>query len=141
VLAKRRGSKRSQSIALPTVVLSPMAARAFSRETLERWQLAELSDDVLLVVDELVTNAVLHAHGPITLLLDLQGQEVRVEVTDNSPRLPSANPPSESGTSGRGLAIVAAISREWGTRPLASGGKLVWARVGRTDAAHSVVAR
>jgi signal transduction histidine kinase len=141
LLANAWGGQQPRSIALPTVVFSPMAARAFSRETLERWQLADLSDDVLLVVDELVTNAVLHAHGPITLLLDLQGQEVRVEVTDDSPRLPSANPPSESGTSGRGLAIVAAIAREWGSRPLATGGKSVWAQIGRADAPRSVVSR
>jgi anti-sigma regulatory factor (Ser/Thr protein kinase) len=133
------GGRQPRSIALPTLVFSPTEARAFSRETLERWQLGELSDDVVLVVDELVTNAVLHAHGSITLQLDLRGPYVCVEVTDDSPSLPCANAPSESGTSGRGLAIVEAIAREWGTRPLATGGKSVWAQIARVDAPQSVV--
>jgi hypothetical protein len=102
-------------------------ARAFTRRALGCWQLPDLADDVVLAVNELVTNALLHGSEPIMLILEPYGHGVRVEVSDTSPRMPRTPAPSRTATSGRGLAIVSAISRDWGARRLHAGGKAVWA--------------
>jgi anti-sigma regulatory factor (Ser/Thr protein kinase) len=116
-------------LALLTAVPSSLAARVFARETLRRWQISDVGDDVVLVVGELVANAVVHTAGPVTVALGLWGQHIRVEVGDESSSLPNAQQPSSDGTSGRGIAIVASLSREWGVHLRTDGGKSVWADI------------
>jgi anti-sigma regulatory factor (Ser/Thr protein kinase) len=125
------GRHEQRAYALPTVPISSAVARAYTREALAHWQLADLTEDIVLIVDELVTNAVRHSTGPITLALDLRDQSVHVEVTDDCSAMPSAQALSNTRTSGRGLAIIDAISDDWGARTLASGGKSVWADISR----------
>jgi two-component sensor histidine kinase len=84
--------------------------------------------EVLHVVNELVTNAVLHTTGPVTLALDLRGPVVRIVVDDESKALPAEGTPGLTSTRGRGLLIVAALARTWGVRDR-DGGKTVWADV------------
>jgi anti-sigma regulatory factor (Ser/Thr protein kinase) len=112
---------------LPASVLSSRAARLFTQETLEEWRVP-MTDDVLHVVDELVTNAVVHTTGPVTLALDLRGRVVRIVVADESNALPTERAPNLTSTEGRGLILVAAMSRTWGVRDR-DGGKTVWADV------------
>ena len=81
--------------------------------------------DIVLVVSELVTNAIRHAggHGALRLVVGLD--DVRIEVDDHQTRLrPGSTDVNSKG--GRGLALVAAMSARWGvvTRP---DGKTVWA--------------
>ncbi len=81
--------------------------------------------DIVLVVSELVTNAIRHAggHGALRLVVGLDN--VRIEVDDHQPRLrPRSTAVNSKG--GRGLALVAGISARWGvvTR---HDGKTVWA--------------
>jgi anti-sigma regulatory factor (Ser/Thr protein kinase) len=115
---------------LPAVLSSPRLARAFVRETVADWHLsADQSDDVLLVVDELVTNAVVHGGGPIGLSLDLIDQTVRIEVADSSSQMPAQRQASTTRDGGRGIALVAAIAAAWGALPNGSGGKSVWAEI------------
>jgi anti-sigma regulatory factor (Ser/Thr protein kinase) len=104
-----------------------MTARAFTRQALDNWRLPDLADDVVLAVNELITNAFLHGGEPITLSLELAGRGVRIEVSDRSPRMPRTPAPDHAGTSGRGLAIVSALSCDWGAERLRAGGKAVWA--------------
>ncbi|MFD3538484.1 ATP-binding protein [Streptomyces sp. NPDC058662] len=66
-------------------------------------------DDVLLVVSELVTNAVRHAPGPAVLELGLLPRGVGITVRDTSPRLPYSRPPDRTG--GRGWSIVQSLAR------------------------------
>ncbi len=103
-------------------------ARAAVRGQLRTWALDSVGDTAALLVSELVTNSLRHAHGPIGLRLVRPAglpHVLLVEVSDplpDPPRERRAHPDDESG---RGLQLVAASSRRWGTRPDRSG-KTVW---------------
>ncbi|MEU0334310.1 SpoIIE family protein phosphatase [Streptomyces sp. NPDC006193] len=103
-------------------------ARRFTRRTLRDWGLSrDTVDAALLVVSELVTNALVHTGGQVRLDLSLVNHRLRVAVADSSPRSPVK--PAGIGweaTGGRGILLVEAVSAAWGTIPV-SGGKQVWA--------------
>ncbi|MEU1854118.1 SpoIIE family protein phosphatase [Streptomyces sp. NPDC019990] len=104
-------------------------ARRFTRRTLRSWGVTEDVDVVLLVVSELVTNALVHTDGRVRMDLTLIGSRIRVAVADASPRSPVR--PASIGweaTGGRGVLLVEAVSAAWGTLPV-SGGKQVWAEL------------
>lgn len=90
-----------------------------------------MTDDLSLVVTELVTNAVLHAKAPIELVIEQADGCLRVSVRDNDPHLPSPpppRPPTAALTFGRGLAVVEALATRWGATPSGEG-KEVWAEL------------
>nr|WP_308288210.1 SpoIIE family protein phosphatase [Streptomyces corallincola] len=106
-------------------------ARRFARRTLRGWGVPrDLLDGALLIVSELVTNALVHTGGQVRLDLELAGERLRLSVTDSSPRGP-VKPPSIGweATGGRGILLVEAVSDRWGIVPV-SGGKQVWADLG-----------
>jgi two-component sensor histidine kinase len=82
--------------------------------------------DVLICVSELVTNAVRHAQTDIEVSLSRSDEgTVHVEVRDESPELPVAQPFSTVASTGRGLHMVDALSSRWGLRREGAG-KVVW---------------
>lgn len=81
--------------------------------------------DLLLCVSEVVTNAVLHARSPGELRVRREGDRLVVEVTDGDPRLPARRQHDLQAPTGRGLHLLDALTRSWGTSPL-EGGKVVW---------------
>lgn len=82
------------------------------------------TDDVALVLSELVTNAVVHAGGAVRIAVSV-GDRIRVEVHDEDPRPPRMRAHgAEPG--GLGLRIVERLSERWGSRSTAAG-KVVWA--------------
>lgn len=99
-----------------------MHARRFTARTLRRWKIEEAADTALLVVSELVTNALVHTQGPVQVDLMLRGDRVRVSVSESSPRAP-AKPVivDRESTGGRGLLLVEAVSEAFGTVPVAGG--------------------
>ncbi|WP_374205364.1 SpoIIE family protein phosphatase [Streptomyces sp. SP2-10] len=103
-------------------------ARRFTRRTLRAWGLPrDTIEEALLVVSELVTNALVHTGGPVRLDMSLVNHRLRLAVADSSPRSPVK--PTSIGweaTGGRGILLVEAVSAAWGTVPV-SGGKQVWA--------------
>ncbi|MFF6782938.1 SpoIIE family protein phosphatase [Streptomyces sp. NPDC012510] len=104
-------------------------ARRYTRRVLRAWGVEAEADTVLLVVSELVTNALVHTDGRVRLDLTLLGDRLRVAVADASPRTPMK--PTIIGweaTGGRGILLVEAMSTAWGTVPV-SGGKQVWAEI------------
>jgi anti-sigma regulatory factor (Ser/Thr protein kinase) len=106
-----------------------MHARRFTSRTLRSWQVESELDVVLLVVSELVTNAVVHTQGEVRLDLTLSAEHLRVAVTDASPRAPAKPMPVDwESTGGRGLLLVEAMTESWGSVPV-SGGKQVWGEV------------
>jgi anti-sigma regulatory factor (Ser/Thr protein kinase) len=86
-------------------------------------------DDALLIISELVTNAVLHALPPAALRVRwVQQHALRIEVTDGGPR---PNPPPKTDQydeHGRGMLIVAAMAVRYGTITHA-GGSTCWAEL------------
>jgi anti-sigma regulatory factor (Ser/Thr protein kinase) len=106
-----------------------MHARRFTARTLRQWKAEDVADAVLLVVSELVTNALVHTQGPVRLDLTLRGDRVRVCVGDSSPRAPAKPVIVDwESTGGRGLLLVEAMSDAFGTTPMA-GGKQVWSEI------------
>ncbi|MGW7691842.1 SpoIIE family protein phosphatase [Streptomyces asiaticus] len=106
----------------PAVVAS---ARSLAMRQLAEWGLDDLMTTTELIVSELVTNAIRHGTGPIRLRL-IRHDVLICEVTDTSntsPRLRHARTTDEGG---RGLFLVAQLTRRWGTR-YTEGGKLIWA--------------
>ncbi|MFD5005906.1 SpoIIE family protein phosphatase [Streptomyces mutabilis] len=105
-------------------------ARRFTRRTLRSWGVPDDDiDGVLLIVSELVTNALVHTDGQVRLDLALINGRLRVAVADSSPRTPVK--PTSIGweaTGGRGILLVEAMSATWGTLPV-SGGKQVWSEI------------
>jgi len=112
-------------------------ARRFVATTLEEWQLGPLLETVTLLTSELVTNAIVHAGSEVDVVVRLTGEAARVEVTDRSDALPALRTAAEEEGSGRGLALVEALARRWGTRHLVSGGKTVWFEITRASASET----
>ena len=84
-------------------------------------------DNVVLLTNELVTNAVVHAGTRIDVVVrDLHGF-VQIEVFDAGKQIPAVAEGTFASESGRGLGIVAALSAAWGVNP-GPDGKTVWFR-------------
>lgn len=110
---------------------SPRQARRLAARWLADRQVAGPGvDNVILVCSELVTNVVLHASGPVVLSVGLSDRGVLVEVGDSAPDGGMLGPQGSGvrATSGRGLAIVEALSSEWGVT-VEPHSKTVWAVV------------
>jgi anti-sigma regulatory factor (Ser/Thr protein kinase) len=127
------------------VVLEPeprsaSSARDFLRSTFVGWPAAGDAslDTALLVVTELVTNAVRHGGSRVTLAVTLAEGRLLLEVADEAPGRPTVRDPGWESTGGRGLLLVQAVSTRWGVRPAdpgaapeaaAGAGKVVWAEL------------
>lgn len=126
------GQRQRAFLSLDAVLISPRRARAWTCEVLGEWQLADLADDAVAVVAELVANAAVHASvGPglavIGLELAFGDGELAILVSDGNPGLPRARRPAADVVSGRGLLMVEALSDRHGWHPLGGGvGKVVW---------------
>jgi hypothetical protein len=103
-------------------------ARDFVSRTFLDWGLAQAIASACLVVSELVNDGLRHAVTDMHLTLARHGGILRLAVRDSSSELlvPEQAWDLES-VRGRGLALVDACSRAWGTLPTAEGGKVVWA--------------
>jgi serine phosphatase RsbU (regulator of sigma subunit) len=100
-------------------------ARRLIRKQLAGWGLAELSRNVELMVSELVTNAVRHAHeGHVELRL-VRSDTLLCEVSDDDHALPTLLSASSEDEFGRGLGVVSSLASEWGSIRTAAG-KAVW---------------
>jgi two-component sensor histidine kinase len=100
--------------------------RRFVAETLQDWQVDEaFIEPVLIVANELVANAIVHARSAPLLSLAETGSDLMVRVADNSPREPVPRAATMNEAGGRGLLMVEALADQWGFDAHASG-KVVW---------------
>lgn len=112
------------ALTLPIDGRSVAAARGFLRNVLDGHQTIA-TEDAVLMISELVTNAVRHAHTRLSIMVSIANQTLRVEVHDDDPTLPVASDPDQHATSGRGLRIIDGLADHWGITPN-TGGKVVW---------------
>jgi two-component sensor histidine kinase len=84
--------------------------------------------DALLVVNELVANAVDHAGTPLELLVSLTGSTVLIEVRDGSVGEPRLRVFDRAAARGRGLQFVDALALRWSWKA-ENDGKVVWAEM------------
>ena len=114
---------------LPPTTDSVPAARRFTRAAL-RGSHCDV-DTAVLLVSELVTNAVLHARSSIVLSVEDRDASARVEVRDRSPLSPRLHRFAIESATGRGLRMLEQLSRGWGVEVQTAGaGKVVWFEVG-----------
>ncbi|GGQ12307.1 ATP-binding protein [Streptomyces griseomycini] len=103
-----------------------------------------LAETLILLVSELVTNAVVHTGCPAVLRLSLPGAEageatVRLEVADRSDRAPVPRCVDGEATGGRGLALVDGLADRWGWSTEGAG-KRIWCELDRCAQAHEAAA-
>ncbi|MGW2462082.1 ATP-binding protein [Streptomyces sp. NPDC001761] len=130
-----RAAAREHVCPVPPVPDAVSAVRRGAAAALTDWDVsAQIAEDALLVVSELVTNAILHARPPAELRLTWEAGEgggtLRVEVTDAGPLRAAGQPigwldPDEHG---RGEAIVHALATRHGIR-VRRGGVTRWAEL------------
>ncbi|MFE9764387.1 SpoIIE family protein phosphatase [Streptomyces sp. NPDC005808] len=144
----RAGHESVARTSLAGTPLAPGAARDFVRAALAEWaELAphgagmiddRLTDDAVVVVSELVTNAVVHAGTDVELACGLESTDegspgrLVIEVSDHHAARPihddSVERPYGTPEYGRGLRLVSALSDAWGIT-YRTGIKTVWARL------------
>lgn len=116
---------------LPALEESADAARNLVRIALATWHLDELTDSGILLVTELVANAVKHTNTRSIRVIVSRPSErfVRIGVTDKARVMPEMTKPGDDLlTSGRGLLLIDALADRWGT-DMYSWGKQVWAEL------------
>ncbi|MFD8202727.1 SpoIIE family protein phosphatase [Streptomyces sp. NPDC059701] len=102
-------------------------ARAFASGVLASWRFpADLHDLGVLATSELVANSLQHGTPPMRLRLRRTDRRLIIEVTDGDDHLPRRRRADPGDESGRGIAIVATIATNWGSRRTPGGGKSVW---------------
>lgn len=112
---------------------APKTARLIISRELSLWKFGTLSDDVILMVSELITNAERHGKPPISLTMRLAEHSggrllLTVQVDDTSAARPVWHMGGEEDEHCRGLGIVRTLACEHGCRRTAAG-KAVWFRV------------
>ncbi len=104
------------------------AAVAESREKaghqLEDWGLEAHAFTTEMIVSELVTNVIRHASGNPTVRL-IRDRSLTIEVSDEAATSPHLRHARAQDENGRGLLIIAALARRWGTR-YTPNGKIIW---------------
>ena len=109
----------------------PAKARAAVSRCAEELGLDAVRDDVLLLVSEMVTNAVRYAAPPVRLEISAGDEDVVVAVCDGSPQPPARHDPPTEAEGGRGMLLVDLLTDDHGVRTDPPG-KAVWARLRRS---------
>lgn len=89
-----------------------------------------LAETLILLISELVTNAVVHTGCPAVLRMLFGGPGVRVEVADASDREPARRRAAGDDTGGRGLELVDGLADRWGWQREGAG-KRIWCEIDR----------
>jgi anti-sigma regulatory factor (Ser/Thr protein kinase) len=130
--ARGGGQSRPAVLSLAADLQSVRAARHFVGRECGALRLSpEHCDDALLLVSELVTNAVLHGRSDVCVEVSTRSDTVRIAVLDENSRHPAPVSEDPDALDGRGLALVDAVAARWGVedRPI---GKAVWFELSRS---------
>lgn len=104
---------------LPANTRAPSLARSFVAAEIGRTPLpGDISvDDLVLVVSELVTNAVKAGSSRVTVVLRTDAYELELSVEDDAAGSPQPRRATPESLGGRGLAIVEHLAHGWSTAP------------------------
>lgn len=119
----RRGAHREFSRSEDAARL----AGAFLRDQTTNWGVPELFYDAVLIVNELLRNALEHTTSSPELRVDLRPGLLTIAVADGNPRPAVLRERVHLRAPGIGLSIVAGTAATWGSSRRWSGGKVVWA--------------
>ena len=115
---------------LPASSESVRTGRHVTRVVLSAWRLSGLEENAVLVVSELLTNAVRHARDTDAIELDLHATRawLRIEIQDRDRQWPRPRVLNELNESGFGFVLIEALAAKWGVRETETG-KAVWAEL------------
>ena len=115
---------------LPAEDHSVRLARQAAHVVLSAWRLAHMEETAVLIVSELVTNAVRHARETDVVEVDLHVTRtcLRIEIQDCDRHWPQPRIPGGFEESGFGFVLVDALADKWGVRETTAG-KAVWAEL------------
>ena len=131
----QRPAPQSRTNVFPLQVATVRAARSWAATVLADW--ATTVPDGELVISELVTNAVIHGAGEISVRLTLHDNSVRVEVCDGGTGEVQHYHAEFSEPGGRGIHIVSMVAQRWGwSRDPGGQGKTVWADLPALPSPH-----
>jgi anti-sigma regulatory factor (Ser/Thr protein kinase) len=124
------GTERVLRLALPTDASTVRLARQVTRDALAAWHLGQLEEAAVLLVSELVTNAVRHARdtGAIGLELASTATRLRLEIQDGDPSWRPMDSLADGDEGGFGFLVVDSLADRWGLRRVCAG-KAVWAEL------------
>lgn len=131
------GATAAVSRSFPPDAASVPSARRFVRAVLVEAGHEEWLDEAQLAVSELSTNAMLHAHTPFEVTVQVGDEGVYVQVWDDEPVLPAQRRSDETSTTGRGLELVQAVASCFGFQVVGPT-KVVWFCLGMSlpESAH-----
>ena len=123
-------TRRHLQLTLPACGLPVRLARQVTREVLAAWRLAHVEETAVLLVSELVTNAVRDAActDAITLELRVVHTWLRIEAYRCRPGLAMPRTTGEFDKSGFEFALVDCLASKWGVRETVTG-KTAWAEL------------
>jgi len=115
---------------LPACSESVRMGRHTTRVVLSAWRLPSLEENAVLVVSELLTNAIRHARDTDAIELDLHATRawLRIEIQDRDRQWPRPRVVNELSESGFGFVLIDALAAKWGVRETETG-KAVWAEL------------
>lgn len=126
--------KKRMERALATDRGQVRVVRQIIRGFLEAWKLSFLSAEAELLGTELASNAIVHAGGDsFCFAIEVTGDELLIEVRDQSCRPPALLESGLDAEGGRGVLLVATVAKEWGTHVTGSG-KTTWCSLAATGA-------
>jgi anti-sigma regulatory factor (Ser/Thr protein kinase) len=115
-----------ESLRVPSDRSAAARARHFVEDKLGVWGIGGATlEDCRLLVSELVTNAVVHAHSPAVISMEHSAHLLTVSVCDESMAEPSLRQCAPTDIAGRGLMLVDRLASRWGVET-ENGGKRVW---------------
>lgn len=122
---------RHLQLMLPACGQPVRLARQVTREVLCAWRLADVEETAVLLVSELVSNAVRQAKGSDVITLELQATQncLRIEAYRCQPGLVAPRSAGEFDDLGFGFAVVESLASKWGVRETVTG-TTIWAELG-----------
>ena len=122
----------SQSHTVDAVALSAQAARGFVAAVCADADMPDqTTQTALLLVSEVVTNAITYGDGQPVIDIEVQPDLMRVSVSDEAGGTPQVQHPEALSEHGRGMFLVESLASRWGISRRVPAGKAVWFELDR----------